>query len=99
MRCPVRGLGTEPAVLALTQLKDCGDPGRFGISGGVVSDTVKLVVQVLELFTPSVAVTVIVCSPRPTIVPTAGLWVMMIEPAAVQLSEAVTFGTTFGIAA
>ena len=40
--------------------------------GGVVSDTVKLVVQVAPLPVSSVAVTAIVCVPNPTKVPAAG---------------------------
>ena len=43
------------------------------IAGGVVSLTVNVVVQVLRLPAPSVAVTVIVCVPFPTMVPAAGL--------------------------
>jgi len=41
--------------------------------GGVLSVTVKLVVQVALLPAASVAVTVIVCAPNPTNVPAAGL--------------------------
>ena len=40
--------------------------------GGVLSVTVKLVVQEALLPVASVAVTVIVCAPRPTIVPATG---------------------------
>ena len=40
--------------------------------GAVVSFTVNVVVQVALLPAGSVAVTVIVCAPRPTIVPAAG---------------------------
>ena len=40
--------------------------------GGVLSVTVKLVVQEALLPAASVAVTVIVCVPRPTIVPAVG---------------------------
>src|SRR2546425_9132323 len=43
------------------------------IAGAVVSLTVNVVVQVLLLPAASVAVTVIVCGPFPTIVPAAGL--------------------------
>jgi hypothetical protein len=64
--------------------------------GGVVSLTVNVVEQLLLFPAPSVAVTVIVCGPRPTNVPAAGLWVTVTDP---QLSELVTFGTTFGIGA
>ena len=41
--------------------------------GAVLSVTTKLVVQVALLPAASVAVTVIVCEPRPTSVPAAGL--------------------------
>ena len=49
----------------------------FGIGeqltvGAVVSVTVKIVVQVALLPAASVAVTVIVCAPKPTSVPAAG---------------------------
>ena len=49
-------------------------PGTAGQTtlGGVVSVTVKLVVQEELLPAASVAVTVIVCAPRPTIVPAVG---------------------------
>jgi hypothetical protein len=40
--------------------------------GGVLSVTVKLVVQEALLPAASVAVTVIVCAPRPTMVPAVG---------------------------
>ncbi len=42
------------------------------ITGGVVSLTVNVVVHVLLFPAASVAVTVIVCEPRPTMVPAAG---------------------------
>src|SRR2546425_9358413 len=58
--------------------------------GGVVSFTVSFAVQVLLLLAASLTVTVIVCGPRPTSVPTAGVWVFVREPEAVQLSVAVT---------
>jgi hypothetical protein len=41
--------------------------------GAVVSFTVKVVVQVALLPAASVAITVMVCTPRPTSVPAAGL--------------------------
>jgi len=66
------------------------------IVGGVVSFTVKVVVQVLLLPAPSVAVTVIVCAPRPTGVPAAGLCVTVTAP---QLSEAVECDATSGTGA
>jgi len=40
--------------------------------GGALSVTVKLVVQEALLPAASLAVTVIVCAPRPTVVPAAG---------------------------
>src|SRR5919201_719860 len=54
--------------------------------GAVVSVTVKSVVQVALLPAPSVAVTVIVCVPRPTSVPATGLCVSVIALVALQLS-------------
>src|SRR5207237_3556075 len=69
------------------------------IAGGVVSTTVKVVTQLLLLLAASVAVTVIVCGPSPTVVPAAGLWVIMIDAEGVQLSKAVTPPVTSGIAA
>src|SRR6185369_8264794 len=65
--------------------------------GGVASTTVKVVVQVLLLLASSVAVTVIVWVPSPTRVPAAGLWLRVSVGS--QLSEAVTPGITFGMAA
>ena len=69
------------------------------ITGGVLSATVNVVVHWPLLFEASVAVTVIVCVPTPTIVPAAGLCVRVTDPAAEQLSETVTPSSTFGIAA
>src|SRR5437870_2764950 len=54
------------------------------IDGGVVSRTVKFVVQVLEFPAASVTTIVIVCVPRPTRLPAAGLWLFTSEPAGVQ---------------
>src|SRR5439155_2764782 len=48
--------------------------------GGVMSVTVKLVVQEALLPAASVAVTVIVCAPRPTIVPVVRDRVRVIDP-------------------
>jgi hypothetical protein len=67
--------------------------------GGVVSLTVKVVVQVAVLFAASVTVTVIVVTPRPTSVPASGYCVIVNEPAGVQLSDAITPPTTLGTAA
>jgi len=66
---PLNTFGTAawqlPSALALV------GAGQLTV-GGVLSVTVKLVVQVALLPAASVAVTVMVCSPRPTIVPAAG---------------------------
>ena len=66
--------------------------------GGVLSITLKVVVQALLLPARSVTVTVMLCAPVPAIVPGVGLWVIINEPAGVKLSEAVTLCATFGIA-
>jgi len=63
------------------------------IVGGVLSLTVKVVMQVLELLAASVAVTVIVVVPKPTSVPAAGFCDKVTGP---QLSEAETPLSTFG---
>src|SRR5437762_10196537 len=55
-----------------------------------MSFTVKVVVQVALLPAASVAVTVIVCGPRPTIVPADGDWLRVIVPALEQLSLTAT---------
>jgi hypothetical protein len=64
--------------------------------GGVLSVTVKVVVQLALFPAASVAVTVIVCAPGPTSVPAAGDWLNVIAFAALQLSLTVadTLGTT-----
>ena len=66
---PLNTLGTAawqvPSLLAL------GIAEQFTV-GAVVSVTVKMVVQVALLPAASVAVTVIVCAPKPTSVPAAG---------------------------
>ena len=66
---PLNTLGTAawqlPSVLAF------GMGEQFTV-GAVVSVTVKIVVQVALLPAVSVAVTVIVCAPKPTNVPAAG---------------------------
>ena len=67
--------------------------------GGVASVTVKVVVHVALLFASSFTVTVIVVAPTLTSVPAAGFWVIVKEPASVQLSDAVTPPTTFGTGA
>src|SRR5512140_1305568 len=67
--------------------------------GGVVSLTVNVVVHVALFPASSVAVTVIVCGPRPTNVPATGLWLRVILLAALQLSLTVTPPRTLGTAA
>src|SRR6266511_4377819 len=67
--------------------------------GAAVSATRNVVVQVALLPASSVAVTVIVCAPDPTSVPSAGDWLNVIAPTAVQLSLTVTPANTFGTAA
>ena len=66
---PLNTLGTAawqlPSVLAF-------GTGEQFTAGAVVSVTVNIVVQVALLPAASVAVTVIVCAPRPTSVPAAG---------------------------
>src|SRR5437762_12516011 len=68
------------------------------MAGAVVSMTVKLVAHVFVLPAASQTLTVIGYVPRPTGVPAAGLCDLPSEPAAVQLSEATTPPSTFGIA-
>ena len=93
---PLNTFGTAawqlPSVLAF------GVGEQFTV-GAVLSVTVKIVVQVALLPAASVAVTVIVCVPRPTGVPAAGFWVKVIALVALQLSLAVTPANTFGTAA
>ena len=48
--------------------------------GPVESVTVNVVVQVLVFPDASVAVTVTTCGPGPTIVPAAGLWLLVTVP-------------------
>src|SRR5436309_2221853 len=67
--------------------------------GGVLSVTVKVVVQVALFPTASVAVTVIVCVPTPTDVPAVGDWLKVIPLVPLQLSLALTPPNTSGTAA
>src|SRR5438034_1358467 len=64
-----------------------------------MSITVKVVVQVALLVASSVAVTVMVCVPRPTSVPAVGLWLRLVRLLAVHASLTVTPLNTFGTAA
>ena len=68
-------------------------------AGAVSSVTVKVVVQVALLVAASVAVTVITCTPNPTSVPAAGLWLKVIPLVPLQLSVALAPTKTSGIAA
>ena len=87
-------LGTAAWQLASALALEAG--GQLTV-GGVLSVTVKVVVQLALLPAASVAVTVIVCAPRPTWVPAAGDWVRVIAPSALQLS--LTLADTLGTAA
>src|SRR5213596_2704215 len=92
---PLRIFGT--AAWQLASALALGIAEQFTV-GAVVSVTVKIVVQVALLPAASVAVTVMVCVPRPTSVPAAGDWLKVIPALPLQLSLAVTpfnrFGTT-----
>src|SRR5216117_1161115 len=78
-----------PSALAL------GMAEQFTV-GAVVSVTVKVVVQFALLPAASVAVTVMVCTPKPTSVPAAGDWVTVIALAALQPSLTLTPPNTLG---
>jgi len=67
---PLKMLGTAAWQLALALAVEAA--GQVTV-GGVLSVTVKLVVQEALLPAASVAVTVIVCAPRLTSVPAVGL--------------------------
>src|SRR2546423_3542638 len=72
--------------------------GPLTITGGVVSTTDKIVLHVALLPEGSVAVTTMVCWPKPTSVPAAGFWLMPIELAAEQESVATACETRLGTA-
>src|SRR5438093_12978999 len=67
--------------------------------GGVLSVTVKVVVQVALFPTASVAVSVIVCLPNPTNVPAVGDWLKLIALDPLQSSLTVTPLKTSGTGA
>src|SRR5438876_5925991 len=67
--------------------------------GAVSSLTVKVVVQEALLEAPSVAVTVIACTPNPTSVQAAGDWLKVIPLVPLQLSLVLTPPNTSGTAA
>jgi hypothetical protein len=65
-------------------------PAQAVMLGGVISVTVKVLVQVLKFSEPSVTVIVMVLTPDGASVPASGDWVITREPGEVQLSVAVT---------
>jgi hypothetical protein len=67
--------------------------------GAVESTTVKFVEQKFMLDAASLTVTPIEVVPKPTWVPASGLCDLLRRPSAVQLSEANTPDSTFGIGA
>src|SRR5881394_3714670 len=93
---PLRTLGT--AAWQLAPALALVAAGHVTV-GGVLSVTVKVVVQLALLPATSVAVTVIVCGPTPTSVPAAGDWLKVIALAALQFSLTVTPLRTLGTAA
>src|SRR5438067_13747066 len=93
---PLNTFGTAarqaPSALALV------GAGQLTV-GTAVSLTVKVVVQVALLAASSVAVTVMVCVPKPTSVPATGDGRRVVALVALQLSLAVTPPNTSGTAA
>jgi hypothetical protein len=69
------------------------------MTGLVFSVTVKLALQVTKFPDKSVTVLMIGVTPVETNVPAGGDWVMMSDPAGVQLSEAITPEVKSGTAA
>src|SRR5262245_65741194 len=96
MLTPPNTLGTTAWQLALANSPGVAEQITVG---ALLSVTVKLVEQVALLPAASVAVTVIVCVPRPTRVPAAGDWLSVIALAALQPSLTLTPPSTFGTAA
>src|SRR5438477_3658505 len=93
---PLTTLGT--IALQLPSVLAFGTGEQFTV-GAVVSVTENIVVQVALLPAASVAVTVILCAPKPSSVPAAVDCLELIPLVALQLSLAVTPLNTFGIAA
>ena len=93
---PPKTLGTAAWQLASALAPDTAEQTTLG---GVLSVTVKVVVQVALFPAASVAVTVTVFVPRPTSVPATGDCLKVIAPVAVQLSLTVTPLKTLGTAA
>src|SRR5438034_453721 len=89
-------LGTAAWQLASALAPGTGEQTTVG---ALLSLTVKIVVQVALLPAASVAVTVIVCVPKPTSVPTAGDWLRVIALVPLQESLTVTPPSTLGTAA
>src|SRR5439155_1720429 len=93
---PPNTLGTAawqvPSVLAF------GIGEQFTV-GAVASVTVKIEVQVALLPAASVAVTVMVCAPKPTSVPAAGDWLKLMAPTPLHPSLTDTPPITSGTAA
>src|SRR6185369_2368933 len=71
-------------------------PGALVMVGAVVSTILRTTVVVALLPAASVTVTMMLYWPTPSSVPAVGLWLMVREPAAVQLSEATTWPVTLG---
>jgi len=90
---------SEPVIDALPFASSATVASLQTAVGGVVSLTVKVVVQVAALFDASFTVMVMVVVPALTSVPAAGLCVIVNELAGVQLSEAVTPPVTSGTGA
>ena len=90
----------EVAAALVTRVAHCtvAGPGQVMV-GGVVSLTVKVVVQEEVLLAASLTVTVIVVLPRPTRVPAVGLCVFVSEPGGLQLSVAEVVAVKSGTAA
>ena len=93
---PPKTLGTGAWQLAPALAVD--GAGQITV-GGVASTTANVVVQLALLPAASVAVTVIVCGPRPTNVPAAGDCLKVIALAWLQLSFTLTPASTLGTAA
>src|SRR5206468_8584026 len=71
LRSPVRLGSTNRQLLPALSTRLVG---HCVMTGGRVSITVRVMVQVLALEASSLAVKVISCSPSPRLVPGAGLW-------------------------
>lgn len=90
-------LGTVALQLAFANAV-CAGP-QFVIVGAILSNAVKVVVQVVELLEVSLTVIVIVVLPNGTSVPAVGDCVIIKPAEPVQLSEATTVPVKFGTVA